>query len=513
MGGKHSAGKVPLMEAIQRPLAASARLAGLSGLGLLAVALLLWRMLAITQSGASLYVDEAQYWVWAQDLAWGYFSKPPGIALLIRLSTALFGDGLFGVKVLAMACYPLAAWLTWLIARRLYDEAVAWWAALIVLTLPIYAWLGLFVTTDAPLTVLWLAGLWCYLRAIEAGRWRDWLALSVICGLGLLTKYTMAVFMTSAGLHLLVFHRNRLASLRPWGGLALALLLLAPNLAWNLHHDFPTLRHTADITLHRQAGGHWAALGEFVGAQILACGPLLGLALVWAAIGVARTAGDAGSLRRWRDAPGFLLLWFSVPLWCVVGVQAFSGGANANWAAPVFAPMIVVLIGWLLERGRQRMLATAVGLNLLLAALAYHAPGLLNAAEVSNPARYNPYVRAIGWRELAEELRPHILAHPDAVLLADNRTLLAHMRYELRDQQPTVVSWNPGGEASDHFRLTSDLNRHIGGDALLLAEHAPDAAILGRFADSQRLTTLRVSLDSTTFRQFEVYLLHGFQGY
>src|SRR5574343_1305239 len=209
MGGKHSAGKVPLMEAIQRPLAASARLAGLSGLGLLAVVLLLWRMLAITQSGASLYVDEAQYWVWAQDLAWGYFSKPPGIALLIRLSTALFGDGLLGVKALAMACYPLAAWLTWLIARRLYDEAVAWWAALIVLTLPIYAWLGLFVTTDALLTLFWLAGLWCYLRAVDSDRWGDWLALGAVCGFGLLSKYTMAVFVGSAFLHLYASHRGQ----------------------------------------------------------------------------------------------------------------------------------------------------------------------------------------------------------------------------------------------------------------------------------------------------------------
>ena len=42
--------------------------------------------------------DEAQYWDWAQDLSWGYYSKPPGIAALIWLSTALFGDGIVGVQ-------------------------------------------------------------------------------------------------------------------------------------------------------------------------------------------------------------------------------------------------------------------------------------------------------------------------------------------------------------------------------------------------------------------------------
>jgi len=488
------------MEATHPLRVVPGRLAGLPALLGLAAAVLLWRLLAIDQSGASLYVDEAQYWLWAQDLDWGYFSKPPGIALLIRLSTALFGDGPLGVKALAMLCYPAAALLAWLIARRLYDEAVAWWAALLVLTLPIYAWLGLFVSTEAPLTVLWLAALWFYLRAVESGRWRDWLALGVACGLGLLTKYTMAVFIAAAGLHLLCCHRDRLATARPWVALVVAAMLLAPNLAWNVAHDFPTLRHTADITLHRQTGYRWADLGGFLAAQILAFGPVFGFAaLRW---------GWQG----WREAPARLLVWFTLPLWGVVALQAFKGGANANWAAPAFAPLAIALAGCL-AAGRQRWLIAGVVLNVVLTALAYHAPALLAASDVANPARYNPFVRATGWRELAEQLRPVVLAHPDAILLADNRTLLAHVRYELRDLRPTVVSWNPRREASDHFRLSTDLDRHIGGDALRLGDQAPDAAMLARFADSRPLATLRAGLDPTTSRNIEVHLLHGFQGY
>lgn len=488
------------MEATHPLRVVPGRLAGLPALLGLAAAVLLWRLLAIDQSGASLYVDEAQYWLWAQDLDWGYFSKPPGIALLIRLSTALFGDGPLGVKALAMLCYPAAALLAWLIARRLYDEAVAWWAALLVLTLPIYAWLGLFVSTDAPLTVLWLAALWFYLCAVESGRWRDWLALGVACGLGLLTKYTMAVFIAAAGLHLLCCHRDRLATARPWVALVVAAMLLAPNLAWNVAHDFPTLRHTADITLHRQTGHRWADLGGFLAAQILAFGPVFGFAaLRW---------GWQG----WREAPARFLVWFALPLWGVVALQAFKGGANANWAAPAFAPLAIALAGCL-AAGRQRWLIAGVVLNVVLTALAYHAPALLAASDVANSARYNPFVRATGWRELAEQLRPVVLAHPDAVLLADNRTLLAHMRYELRDLRPTVVSWNPHREASDHFRLSTDLDRHIGGDALRLGDQAPDAAMLACFADSRPLATLRAGLDPTTSRNIEVHLLHGFQGY
>ena len=62
----------------------------------LAAILLAWRFWVVPHAGITLYVDEAQYWTWAQALDWGYFSKPPGIAALIALSTTLFGDGIVG---------------------------------------------------------------------------------------------------------------------------------------------------------------------------------------------------------------------------------------------------------------------------------------------------------------------------------------------------------------------------------------------------------------------------------
>ena len=70
---------------------------GLKWLFGLTAALLAWRFWLLPNLGITLYVDEAQYWTWAQHLDWGYFSKPPGVAALIWLSTALFGDGMVGV--------------------------------------------------------------------------------------------------------------------------------------------------------------------------------------------------------------------------------------------------------------------------------------------------------------------------------------------------------------------------------------------------------------------------------
>lgn len=473
-----------------------------------------WRLWVVPHLGITLYVDEAQYWTWAQEMDWGFFSKPPGIAALIWLSTALFGDGLLGVKALGMLCYPLAAAVGWHIAHRLYGRGTAFWAALALLSLPMFGWLGLFVSTDALLTLCWTLALALYLRALERDGWTDWLALGLVCGLGLLSKYTMAAWLGAAFLHLLCLHRDRLRSARPWLAALLALALLAPNVWWNVQHDFPTLRHTADITVNRQGDGGLTALGEFWGAQILAFGPLLGLAFL---------ALLARPARLWQDHRLRTLFWFALPLWGVVSLQAFKNGANANWAAPAFAPATIAVVALLLQTGRRRLLGWALGVNLALLALTYHWPQLLSAVDPARQARMNPFVRAQGWDALASQLRPYLDAHPTALLVADNRTLLAHLRYELRDRRLTAVSWNPEGVVGDHYKLTTDLRRHRGQDVIFVSFDPIPPAVTARFRNGRDLGRLWVPLapeatpasgsDGKRGRALQVWWLHDFQGY
>lgn len=477
---------------------------GLKTLAILAIATLAWRLLAVASSGITLYVDEAQYWTWAQHMDWGYFSKPPGIAALIWLSTALFGDGLLGVKALAMACYPLAAVVAWFIARRLYDDKTAFWSALVVLTIPMFGWLGLFVSTDAPLTLCWLLGLWFYLRAVADDRWQDWLLLGAVCGLGLLAKYTMAAFIGAAFLHLAVFHRQRLTTAKPWSAGALALLLLSPNIVWNATHDFPTLKHTADITIEKHNAGGVAPLAAFWGAQWAAMGPVLGSVLL---------ALFVRARESWRDEPTRLLLWFALPLWAIVSAQALKSGANANWAAPAFAPAGIAAAAWLLRRNLKGWLIAGIVINVVALGLAYHLPQLNSLADGNLPMKRSPYARALGWDQLGAELRPILESHPEAVLVADNRTLLAHMLYELRDLHPVAASWNPSGVPSDHYKMTTDLRPYVGRDAILITEYPPGDAFARRFAGMEKLAALEAPVDARGPRRMDVWLLREFKGY
>ena len=56
-------------------------------------ALLCVRLAALYWNATDLFFDEAQYWAWSEQPAFGYFSKPPLVAWLIRVATEACGPG------------------------------------------------------------------------------------------------------------------------------------------------------------------------------------------------------------------------------------------------------------------------------------------------------------------------------------------------------------------------------------------------------------------------------------
>ena len=67
--------------------------------------LLAFKIFAVYKTVLGLHGDEAQYWTWSKDLSWGYFSKPPLIAFLIKIFTAIFGNSIFAIKLFPVIFY------------------------------------------------------------------------------------------------------------------------------------------------------------------------------------------------------------------------------------------------------------------------------------------------------------------------------------------------------------------------------------------------------------------------
>jgi 4-amino-4-deoxy-L-arabinose transferase-like glycosyltransferase len=465
----------------------------------------LYRMWVLPRLGITLYVDEAQYWTWSQQLDWGYFSKPPVIAWLIAASTSWLGDGMMVVKLPAFVLYPATAWVLFLLGRELFDARIGMRAAVTFSLLPFVSALGLFVSTDAPLMFFWALAILALARATTHNSWRDWLLLGVALGLGVMSKYTMLAFGASGLLYLLLTAHGRaqLRNPRLWGAMALAALLILPNVLWNWAHNFPTLRHTADITHVEGLNEKTGNVGEFLLAQFASLGPGIALAFL---------GGLVLAWRERRDARLQLLACFSLPLLAIVFVQSIRSEANGNWAAPAFVTASVLAVVFL-SRFKLRWWIVAIALNAALMLTAYHLKDIYLAAGKPVPAKLDFLKRAKAWDVLARQLRPIFAEHPDAMLLTENRTLMAHLLYELRDMHLQYAAWKPQDLPEDHYQLTAPLGAEdLGRSAILVTDTNP-APIADHFSSHQTLAHVSVIAGPKLRRDVDVVLLEGFKGY
>lgn len=471
---------------------------------LICVGLTLYRIWVIGHLGIDTYVDEAYYWGWSQALDWGYYSKPPMIAAMIAASEAVFGHTLIALKLPALLSYPLTAVLLFALGARLFSPRVGFWSGFVFMTLPLVSALGLFVSTDAPLLLFWSLGMFGLTRAIETRRWRDWLLVGLAFGLGMMTKYTMAAFAGSAFLVLLAQPegRRQLFSLKPWVAFAIGTALFVPNILWNVDHAFPTFRHTAEIT--RLESRSWAPdeFLEFAGAQWLSVGPVLSLVLLWI---IARSAS------LWRNRGYRLLLLMSLPLLLLVSVQALTGRANGNWAAPAYVASSILIPAFLIEGHRRRLAALAIGVNVLFGVLVYHWPDVARFSGTSLTAKTDPYKRARGWAALSAQVAPYLEAHPNAILVGTDRETLAQLIYYL--QPGAWASWNPEARVMDQYELTTRLLAGEPRPVLFVSESPEIDRIAARFEASESLGVVSVRIYPKLERRRYLFLLTGFKGY
>lgn len=512
----------------------------------LALALLLYRVWVLHHSGISLFFDEAQYWDWSRSLQWGYYSKPPVIAALIGASTTLFGDSVIGVKLLAMFLYPATALVIVGLARALWPTSsgvrTGIVAGALFLCMPMVGTLGLFASTDAPLLLCWTLAAWSLWRAQVTNRLHHWVLLGIACGVGILSKYTMAAFAVTAlwALWAIPGPSRGLVRLGPWVSVALTVLIISPNLAWNADNGFPTLQHTAELTTQSERSGGVLKLLEFLGGQLMMLGPIAVVAAAWLAwqkrtdpasaiVAASQWASktseqdktaDSASAHHLACVSSKQYLWMmSLPLLAIASIQAFMGGSHVNWAAPAMIGLTVLLASMLSQPlaplatpGQRRWLIAVLASNVLLTSMALHARDMLSDPV---PAKLDVLVRMRGWQEAFHQLEP-VITDPRIAglpILTDQRLTITQALYNLRQHKVRAFFWNPQGSRDNHYLLQHSLPNKIGQDLLLITANPKPDEITARFAIVRPMKSVRVEVAENRFIEVHAFFLRGFLGY
>jgi hypothetical protein len=288
--------------------------------------LLIWLIINLVQAAFSpLDADETYYWMYAGDLAWGYFDHPPAVAILIALGKDWL-PGSLGLRfghVLASTAMVAGMWH--LLGKP--RGKMLWLGAALIAAQPFFNVYGFIATPDGPLLLFSVLYLLAYRRFLSVPS----VANGAVWGLtmaGLLySKYhgVMLIFFTVLP-HLFWLLRQPGAWVAALGGAA----LFAPHLWWQYANDYPSFRYHLS---GRDDAYEIKFTLEYIINQLVIFSPLLTYHYVMTFV------KDRPSTDRFT----------TVCRWLVIGFLAFflyttsKGGTEAQWTALLSIPLVYLL--------------------------------------------------------------------------------------------------------------------------------------------------------------------------
>jgi 4-amino-4-deoxy-L-arabinose transferase-like glycosyltransferase len=466
-------------------------------------ALLALRLAAIYAAKIDLVLDEAQYWTWSRELAFGYFSKPPMIAWVIRVASAVCGDGEVCIRSASPVLYTLASLMLYLTGRALFNARVGFWSAIVFATIPGLSYSSLLITTDVPLILFWTIALYAWVMLVKRQSMGFAVLLGVAVGLGLLAKQAMIYAVLCIICHAAVSReaREALKGGRAIVAALVAAALFAPNVIWNAEHGFPTVRHTESNIGWQYPYIHPYRLLEYFALQFGVFGPILFVVLLRAAWREIRNPSDPAKV---------LLLSFSLPVLALLTVQALLSRAHGNWSATAYPAASILVTAVMIELDRRILFWVSLGLHLAIAVMLAVTPAF--ALQWPLFERLQFMSRVVGWRGVADAVRAKLAEEHYGALVVDTRELAAELLYYLRDQPIPLYVLPAGPVPSDHYEMTRPFTAATPEPILFVSLTRCPEKFAKSFASFTALGVVPVPLVETKVRMLQFCRLAGYKG-
>ena len=343
------------------------------------------------------------YVVAGQHPALGYVDQPPLTPLLSAASVALLGVSPTAVRLLPALEMALIVVLIALIARDLGGSRRAQVIAAITAALSGYLGAGHLDTTTDPDLLAWAIVLWLAVKLLAGGDRRLWPVLGVVTGIGLENKDTLLFLGAGLAVGLVLARRwDVVRSPWAWSAIGIALLLWAPNLAWQVANGWPQLTMAQAISSYADDNR-----AQFVPLLWLFSGPLL---FPICAVGLAWIL-RAKAAAEWR-AIGIGALVALVLVYVTGGKAYYVIGS-----VPVFMAAGAILADRWLARGHFRLkagsLLTAAALSgALIALLTLPVLSVATFAQSGLAAAVPDTANEIGWPQFVATVEGVVAALP-----------------------------------------------------------------------------------------------------
>jgi 4-amino-4-deoxy-L-arabinose transferase-like glycosyltransferase len=401
-----------------------------------AVAVIVAAVLAVLSDRYGYHRDELYFRVLAAHPAWGYVDQPPLTPMLAKVSIAVFGDHLWSLRIPALLCAVAAILLTALLARELGGGTSAQVLAAVG-SCSVYVFMsGHILLTISVDNLVWLLVLLFAIRALLRDQPKWWLAVGLVVGLGLWNKELVGLLLIGLAVGLLISGPRKVFMNRwLWTGVAIAAVVGAPNVVYQITHGWPEI--TMARAIDREYGVNFREV--FVVYQVI----LFGLMMVpiWIA-GLVRLFRAP----EWR--PIRALAWAYLVDSALVELTGGQPYYTYGLLATLLAAGCVVTARWM---NGHRLRTVVVVAALILNVLDSVANGLPVWSPPNSPLAPAAVISAadsdsIGWPRYVSEIAGVYDSLPPSdraravVVTADYGEYGAIMKYGRQYHLPTVYS-------------------------------------------------------------------------
>ena len=219
-----------------------------------------------------LHSDESYYWMYSQNLDWGYFDHPPMVALFIYIGHAIL-PGEIGVRLLIV----LFSTVTFaLILNELNERKDFFFVTLFILSFPlIHTHIsGFLAIPDNPLLFFELIFLFLYKKFLEKPGWINSALLGIVIAAMIYSKYHAFLVIGFTLLSNLKLFKNKFFYLV----ILVSAILLVPHAIWQYTNGFPTFKYHL---VERAKPFQFKYILPYLSGVLLVAGPLSGILVFW----------------------------------------------------------------------------------------------------------------------------------------------------------------------------------------------------------------------------------------
>ena len=304
---------------------------------LLPITILLLSILNIIQgSYTELLPDEAYYWVYSQDMNWGFFDHPPFVAVWVTISNFLFTDEL-GVRFFSAISFSLMLYLVWFTIDHPLKNKYSWLFLLLFLSTALLNVYGFITTPDTPLLFFFALFLWSYKLYLNKKSTLIYFILSIAITGMMYSKYQgiLVIFF------IFLSNWKLVKDYKIWLVCFGALILYMPHIYWQYINDFPSIRYH----LYERASVATYKF-EYTLMHIVNAIAILGFTFI--IIYKAFFKGIKSNDIFHRGLNSIVLGFFFFFL-----ISSFRGHVQAQWIAPIMLPLILITFNYLIEHKKN----------------------------------------------------------------------------------------------------------------------------------------------------------------